>query len=115
MSYDLRISVKVEGIDKYIGIATPEHDSPTYNLSEMFRACMSWDYEQGKHYRCSEVIDNIKQGIDELKYNRKEYEQYNPPNGWGDLDGALETLISIKKCIYEEAKWIPIEHLYLSW
>jgi len=115
MSYDITISVKVEGIDRYIGIATPEHDCPTYNLGDMFRACMDWDYSQGDYYKCSEIIGKIERGISELRYNRREYEQFSPPNGWGDIDGALRTLISIRKCIYEEAKRIPIEHLYLSW
>ena len=111
MSYDLRISVKVEGIDRYIGIATPEPDCPTYNLGDMFRACMNWDYEQGEYYRCSEIMTNIKYGIYELTHNRKDYEKYNPANGWGNIDNALETLISIRQCIYEEAKRIPIEHI----
>ena len=31
MSYDIRICVKVDGIDKYAEIARPEYDSPTYD------------------------------------------------------------------------------------
>lgn len=60
MSYDLRIAVKVDGCDKFAGIAEPEYSSPTYNLGKMFRACTGWDYKQGEYYRCSEVIGNIK-------------------------------------------------------
>ena len=56
MSYDIRICVKVDGIDKYAEIARPEYDSPTYNLRDMFVACMGWDYEQGEYYRCNYVI-----------------------------------------------------------
>jgi len=115
VSYDIRINVKVEGIDKYVAIATPEYDSPTYNLGEMFRACMNWDYNQSEYYKCSEIIGNIERGINELTYNRKEYEKYNPSNGWGDLDEALKVLKYLRKCIYEEAERIPIEHLYMSW
>lgn len=52
MSYDLRLAVKVEGTkDLYAVIAEPEYDSPTYNIGEMFRACMGWDFEQGKRNR----------------------------------------------------------------
>ena len=46
MSYDLRIAVKVDGCDKFAGIAEPEYSSPTYNLGKMFRACTGWDYKQ---------------------------------------------------------------------
>lgn len=42
MSYDLRVAVKVQGCDKYADIAEPEYANPTYNLGDMFRACMDW-------------------------------------------------------------------------
>lgn len=115
MSYDLRVGVKVEGCDKYVVMATPVLDSPTYNLRDMFVACMNWDYSQGEWYRCDTIIENIDRGIRELRTNRKEYEKYNPPNGWGDLDNAIETLESMRTCIYECAEEIPINCLYFRW
>lgn len=72
MSYDLRIAVKVDGCDKFAGIAEPEYSSPTYNLGKMFRACTGWDYKQGEYYRCSEVIGNIKKGIESRPEGRDE-------------------------------------------
>lgn len=115
MSYDIRICVKVEGVDKYADIARPKYDSPTYNLGEMFRACMDWDFSQSKYYRCNEIIHNVERGIRELRTHRSEYEKYNPPNGWGTLDGAIEVLESLQTCIYEEAEYVPIEHLCMRW
>ena len=115
MSYDIRICVKVDGIDKYAEIARPEYDSPTYNLRDMFVACMGWDYEQGEYYRCNYVIGKIEHGIRELHTNRAEYEKYNPPNGWGTLNGAIRVLESLRDCIYENAEDIPVECLYMRW
>ena len=115
MSYDLRICVKIEGLNKYAEIDRPEYDSPTYNLGDMFRACMDWDYDQGEHYRCDFVIKKVEHGIRELRTNRKEYEKYNPSNGWGDLDSAIKALESLRKCIYENAEDIPIKNLYMRW
>lgn len=120
MSYDLRIGVKVADTDIIAVIAEPELSSPTYNLGEMFRACMGWDYEQGEWYNVKEVLPFIKRGINELIYNRKEYEQYNPENGWGSVYSALECLESLEKCIHEQTNgwtWqdIPLEHLWLCW
>lgn len=115
MSYDLRICVKIEGLNKYVDIDAPEYDSPTYNLGDMFRACMDWDYVQGQEYLCYFVIKKIEHGLRELRMNRKEYEKYNPPNGWGDLDGAIKVLESLRKCIYKNAEDIPINHLYMRW
>lgn len=52
MSYDIRWCVEtvmpdVEG-DCHAVVHTPRFDSPTYNYSKMFRACMDWDYKQGE-------------------------------------------------------------------
>lgn len=125
MSYDIRICVKVEGYDKYAQVAVPEYDSPTFNLGEMFRACMDWDFctsevdENGnyhvRYYPCSFVIEKVERGIRELRTNGKAYKKYNPPNGWGDINGALLALESLRDCIYEQAEEIPINYLYMSW
>ena len=115
MSYDLRVAVKVEGCDKYAEIAEPEYAHPTYNLGSMLRACMGWDYEQGKYYRCDEVLPKIEHGIQELYTKRNEYTVYNPENGWGNIDGAKEALNCLRTCIYEQAEDIPLECLYMCW
>lgn len=115
MSYDIEICVKVDGLDQYARIDLPEYDHPTYNLGEMFRACMEWDYSQGEYYKCSEIIDKVEKGIRELKTNRKDYEKFNPSNGWGNIDSAIRVLESLRECIYENAEEIPIEHLYMKW
>ena len=115
MSYDLRIGVKVEGCDQYAEIARPEYDSPTYNLRDMFVGCMNWNYSQGEWYKCDEVINYIERGIKELHTNRKEYKKYNPPNGWGSIDSAIEALESARQRIYECAEEIPMNCLYFRW
>ena len=105
MSYDIRFGVQTvmpnnEG-EQFVVIGSPEYDSPTYNLRDMFVACMGWDYEtyeevdghiRAKWHPMAEVLSGIERGIRELTENRAEYEKYNPPNGWGDLDGALRCL-----------------------
>jgi hypothetical protein len=125
MSYDLKIRVKAEGCEAYPTIATPEYDTPTYNLGEMFRKCMDWDYSQGEKdengewhdciYKCDFVIEKVQRGINELRTNRSKYYQYEPENGWGTLDGAIRVLESLRDCIYEQSEEIPLNCLYMSW
>ena len=82
MSYDLRIGVKAEGAqDLYAVIDEPELSRPTYNLRNMFVACMGWDYEQGQWYKVTEVLPMIQHGIDELEFYPSKYKKYNAPNG----------------------------------
>lgn len=115
MSYDLRIAVKVEGIDKFATIDEPEYYCPTYNLGDMFRACTGWDFEQGKYYKCSEVIENISRGIIELRKDRLKYRTLEPDNHFGTVDDAIRVLDSLLICIYENAEEIPMEFLYVAW
>ena len=125
MSYDIRISVKVQGCDKYAVIAEPERSSPTYNLGRMFRACMDWDYDQcvqdtnGEYhtvyYPCDFVLEKVTRGIQELHVNRKKYMAYEPDNGWGTIDGAVRALESLRDCILEQSEDIPLNCLYMSW
>lgn len=60
MSYDISIYVKVDGIDKYAEVATPEYSSPTYNLGKLFRACMDWDYSQVSADSDSTLIEYLR-------------------------------------------------------
>ena len=122
MSYDIRVGVKVAGLDDcYAVIAEPEYHSPTYNLGMMFRACTGWNFDQGEWYKASEVIPMIEHGIHELKFNRDRYESLNPKNGWGNIDSALKALESMLECIMQEmsGSWswnkIPAEYLYVCW
>jgi hypothetical protein len=121
VSYDIRIRVKAEGADVYPVVGVPEYDSPTYNLGELFRKCMDWDYSQSDdngntcYYKCAEVLPKVEHGILELHTNRKNYEKYLPDNGWGTMSGAIKSLQSLRDCIYEKAEEIPLECLYMTW
>lgn len=123
MSYDIRIGVKVEGLDVIAVIDEPERSSPTYNIGDLLRACMGWDFVQGEWYRVSEVLPKILHGLDELMLHRSNYKRYEPSNGWGSVGTAYETLSSIVECIRENTgesywtKWqqIPAEHLWIRW
>lgn len=126
MSYDIRICVKVaDADDLYAVVATPEYDSPTYNLGEMFRRAMNWDFvtcrkdEDGEYhqvyYRCEDILQNVERGIRELRTKRSTYEKYEPDNGWGAIESAIKALESLRNCIYETSACIPISNLYMRW
>ena len=116
MSYDIEIGVRIYDTDLYVCIAEPKYSSPTYNLSMMFRAATGWDFEQGKWYRCEEVIPMIENGIRELRINKDgKYFSLEPKNGWGTISSAVECLESMRDCIYRTAEEIPIEHLWVRW
>ena len=122
MSYDIRFGVKVEGMDGYIAVIDePEYSSPTYNLRDMFVACMDWDYSQGVWYNCTDAIPKFERGLKELREHPKKYRKYNATNGWGTIESAIKALRSVIDTAYSIAgggwTWnkIPLEHLWLRW
>ena len=123
MSYDIRIGVKVAGVaNLYAVIDKPELSSPTYNLRDMFVACMGWDYEQGEWYNVADVLPKIKRGISELSEHPSKYRKYNAPNGWGTVQDALNALKSLYECILDNSAdasetWneIPYDMMYMRW
>ena len=122
MSYDIRFGVKVEGMNGYIAVIDePDISDPTYNLRDMFVACMDWDYAQGVWYNCAEAIPKFERGLNELREHPEKYEKYNPSNGWGNIASAikaLDSVISTAKSIVDGGwTWneIPLEHLWICW
>lgn len=125
MSYDIGLSVKVQGCDKYVQFAEPQYSSPTYNLGRLFRACMDWDYSQSEkdnngeyhtcYYPCDFVIERVERGLRELRTDRLKYEHLQPENGFGTIDSAILCLESVRECIYEQAEDIPLNCMYMSW
>lgn len=115
MSYDMRVCVKVEGCGKYAVVGVPEYDDPTYNLREMFVACMDWNYRQGKYYEAGFALKIIRHGISELSEHPDRYERFNPENGWGSIESAITALESARRCIHECAEEYPLDCLYFRW
>lgn len=122
MSYDIRFCVETAHPDNfgnpYVVVSIPEYDSPTYNLRDMFVACMDWDYSQGVYYPMAEVLPKLKRGLAELTEHPEEYRRYNPPNGWGDLEGARKCLANWVDELEDEYGIVytwPIEHLWWRW
>ena len=113
MSYDLRLCVKTERGNFVLTYVQPEYASPTYNLGKIFRESMGWDFEQGKEYRVDNVINKIVKGIGELTYFPERYKKYEPDNGWGSVEGALEDLLSLARAI--EDSDIALDELYVRW
>lgn len=69
----------------------------THNLAPMFRSVgLDWHdfYERNGNggRKAAEMLPLAVTAYLLLKNNPEDYEYLNPPNGWGDLDGAVEFL-----------------------
>lgn len=118
MSYDIEICAKVEGADMYVRVYEPTYCNPTYNLRDMFVACMDWNYQQGRLYPLLEAIPKIIHGYREITEHPERYYRYNSPNGWGTVENARECLKNWKDEIVDGLRDnvdVPAEYLYWRW
>ena len=89
MSYDISFKVKVEGLDKYVGVGNCTANT-TWNVGKMIRLStgLPWNNCKNNGY-CKDVIPHIAKGLGELLSKPQEYKQYESPNGWGTVEGTI--------------------------
>ena len=65
----------------------------THNLNKMADAAgiyeVLWRPEEIAITHAYQVIQPLTDGLIILVLNKKEFEQYNPDNGWGDYEGLV--------------------------
>lgn len=98
MSFDISLKIKT-GQNSY---NYPYEDNYTYNVAEMFYMALG---NEGLRVldgvMASEAVEKLETAISDM-YNRpNEYKAHNPPNGWGDYEGALDVLINLKNACQE--------------
>lgn len=100
MSYDIYLEIDTGGKEK---AQVGDWYSPTYNLSPMFCKAFGGDGVRelsGKSGK--EAARMIHKALTDMMDPDKvnDYKKLNPPNGWGDYDGAIEVLGKIMQdCI----------------
>ena len=116
MSYDIRYGIEsrypdLSG-DSMVVIGAPTYDNPTYNLRDMFVACMDWNYKQGVWYPMAEVLPKLRHGLAQLVKHPEKYRQYEPENGWGTLNGAIKCIESWIDELTNEDNWDSVCHYW---
>lgn len=90
MSYDIRLEIDTGGPHP---AAVTEYRNPTYNLAEMFAAALRTKSIRDLEGKTgAETAQQLREAVDDMRARPEHFEQFNPPNGWGDYDGAVETL-----------------------
>lgn len=93
MSWDVSFAIDVGG-----GNLRDVADSGnyTYNVSPMYYEALGGGGLRGLDGRpAAEVIPELERAIADMEARPEHYRTMNPPNGWGDYDGALRFLRNI--------------------
>ena len=90
MSYDIHITETILDINY------------TFNVAPMFQLALGkGGIKQLNELNREEAIKLLKVGIKDMEENPEIYKKLNPENGWGNYEGALNTLIKIFNSLEE--------------
>jgi hypothetical protein len=90
MSYDMRLVIDTGG--EYPACVTGDYRNPTYNLAPMFQRALGCPLRDLDGMTGAQAAPIVATGLERMRVDKAGHEALNPPNGWGDYDGAVETL-----------------------
>ena len=72
----------------------------TWNVSPMYYDALGGDgLSQFGRMNAKDALPILKEGVRKMKESPEKYREMNPPNGWGNYEGALDLLEwMLKKC-----------------
>jgi hypothetical protein len=107
MSYSITIEAYT-GRDWY---TVAEVGNYTMNVSPMWRDALGGQLLREYHEApCSEAAGPLAAAVERMETDPDRYQAMNPPNGWGDYDGALEFLRKLRDACVEH----PAGRIWIS-
>lgn len=103
MSYDFHMEIDTGGHEP---TELPNLDENyTYNVSPMFREAFGGDgINQLDSTTGAECAELLRHAILKMSSDRARYEAMNPPNGWGNYEGALDLLVRLLRWCVKHPK-----------
>lgn len=92
MSYDLYLQIDTGAKEPtdvlYIG-------NYTFNVSGMWREALGYSLADLHGRNAADATPDLRQACQRMASDPEKYRAMNPPNGWGDYEGARDYLVEI--------------------
>ncbi|MET9081410.1 hypothetical protein ABZX77_05815 [Streptomyces sp. NPDC004237] len=112
MSYWTSVYINVDtGGEDPTYVELVEVGNYTSNVSGMWAAALGHSLADLAEENAGESLAALQRAVADMEANRARYEAMNPPNGWGDYQGALGYLRRLRDACAEHPKaTIRISH-----
>ena len=100
MSYDFRLEINTGGSKPL----TFGHLNHTYNCAPMFKEALGKGLYKFNGWSAEKFLDVINKGIEDMVKRPEYYSKWNPSNGWGSYQTALDFLAEIGKLCRKHPK-----------
>lgn len=88
MSWDIDLVINTGIKDKMV----ENVGNYTWNVSPMYTEALGYTLSELDGEKAKSVVGELQQGYMRMLDNPQKYKKMNPPNGWGDYEGALKYL-----------------------
>lgn len=112
MSYDISLYMQVDiGGPEPIDYCAASIGNYTSNVSGMWTDALGYRLADLKGRTAGDCIDDLRRAVADMEARPDHYRAMNPPNGWGDYEGALDYLRQLHDacCAHPKAE-IYISH-----
>ncbi|RKN61884.1 hypothetical protein D7231_31930 [Streptomyces klenkii] len=112
MSYDISLWMKVDtGGPEPVEIELADIGNYTSNVGRMWVDALGHRLADLKDRTARDCIDALTRAVAAMESDPAKYEAMNPPNGWGDYDGALNYLRRLRDaCLAHPNATVHISH-----
>lgn len=93
MSYDIALYLKVDtGGSEPVDYCAADIGNYTANVSGMWTDALGYRLADLKGRTAGDCTDDLRRAVADMQNRPDHYRAMNPPNGWGDYEGALAYL-----------------------
>jgi hypothetical protein len=112
VSYDIALYLQVDtGGPEPVDYCAADIGNYTANVSGMWADALGHRLADLKGRTAGDCIDTLRRAVADMENRPEHYQAMNPPNGWGNYDGALAYLRQLHDacCAHPKAE-IHISH-----
>lgn len=107
MSYDVSLTVHTGSSDNDIYVYDANYTS---NVAPMWRAA-GIDLKHARGMVAGALVYRLNEAVAAMEADPDKYRAMNPPNEWGDYDGALEFLRNLRgACVHFPATIVQVSY-----
>ncbi|MEU9208502.1 hypothetical protein AB0D27_11245 [Streptomyces sp. NPDC048415] len=112
MSYWISVYMNVDtGGSEPAYVELADVGNYTSNVAPMWADALGCSLSDLKEKSASAALGDLRRAVAAMEADRARYEAMNPPNGWGNYEGALDYLRRLRDaCVSHPKATIHISH-----
>ncbi len=101
MSWDVHLEIDTGGAEP---ATVQDLGNMTWNVGIMYAEALGHCFRELDGVLCSDALGRLLNGVTDMAARKEFYDQMNPPNGWGNREGAVKFLDELVQACLDHPK-----------